>query len=166
MTAIAKDVGAQDVNLFTHSMGARVLSGALQDLYTDYCKKPPQMFNQAILAAADVDVDIFKGQVMPRVHGMAKHWTLYASSSDRALILSGLLHRSPRVGQTGKWLVVEPTFDTVDVSGIDTSWLGHTYYGDSDLIMRDIQGLLHPGVPRLATHAEGSTYWTFPKPAS
>jgi esterase/lipase superfamily enzyme len=66
--------------------------------------------NGAILAAADVDADIFRQQcgALPR---LAERTTLYVSAGDRAVKFSSRLHGHPRAGFIPPVLVEE---------GIDT----------------------------------------------
>ena len=77
------------------------------------------------------------------------------------------LHGYPRAGESGKNMVVVPGIDTIDVSEIDTSLLGHTYYGDNDTVITDIVQLLHESKPpnlrdRLReAMLNGNKYWVF-----
>ncbi len=49
-------------------------------------------------------------------------------------------------------MVVVPGVDTVDVSAVDTSLLGHNYYGDNSSVLADIFELLHDSKPADQRH--------------
>ncbi|MEZ6079827.1 MAG: hypothetical protein R3C56_30390 [Pirellulaceae bacterium] len=55
-----------------------------------------------------------------------------------ALIASKQVHGYPRAGESGANIVIVPGIETIDVSGIDLSLLGHSYYGDSEPMLRDL----------------------------
>ena len=73
--------------------------------------------------------------------------TLYASSHDEALKASKKLHEFPRAGEAGKSLLVVKGIDTIDVSTVDSSLLGHSYFGDNTSVISDIQPFAHAGLP-------------------
>ena len=72
----------------------------------------------------------------------------------------------PRAGESGDDLLVIPYVETIDVSGIDLSLLGHSYYGNSEFILRDLFGLVRDGLsasqrPTLIAQQKSSIpYWT------
>ena len=78
---------------------------------------------------------------------MAERVTLYASSNDEALRLSKKLHGYPRAGEAGRDIVILPGMDTVDCTAVDTSLLGHSYYGDSGSVLSDIVEVLEDAKP-------------------
>ena len=57
-------------------------------------------------------------------------------------MLSKQVHGYPRAGDTGDELVVIPGIETIDVSAIDTSLLGHNYYGDNATVISDMIDLV------------------------
>ena len=73
--------------------------------------------------------------------------TLYASSNDEALKISKEIHGYPRAGDSGRNLVVVPGMDTIDVSLVDTSLIGHFYYGSNNTVLSDLVDLLHESKP-------------------
>ena len=89
-------------------------------------------FNQVVLAAPDIDADVFRERIAPAIINQARQVTLYASSNDLALTASRTFNSGDlRAGDTSRGLVVTPGIETIDVSGVDTSLLGHSYYGDN-----------------------------------
>lgn len=139
---ITQRSGADTINLIAHSMGNRALTKALKEIEVTSTQHD-QRFNQVILAAPDIDADEFKQRIAPAIVSKARHITLYASSKDLALAASREFNSGdPRAGDAGAHLVVVPGIDTIDVSAGDSSLLGHSYYGDSTSVLRDIEFLL------------------------
>ena len=163
---IAERSQADTINLIAHSMGNRALTNALKEIEVS-ATEDEQLFNQVILAAPDIDADIFKQRIAPAIVHKARHITLYASSRDLALVASREFNSGdPRAGDAGQDLVVVPGIETIDVSAGDSSLLGHSYYGDSTSVLRDIELLLRnrPAEARefLAPVPHDSpSYWRF-----
>jgi esterase/lipase superfamily enzyme len=105
------------------------------------------MFNEVVLTAPDIDADVFKRDIAPRIVKTAKRVTLYASSNDEALALSKKLHGYPRAGDSGPGLIVLQDIDTIDVSAVDTSLIGHSYYGSNQTVLADLIDVLQESKP-------------------
>jgi esterase/lipase superfamily enzyme len=77
----ARQSGAENIFLIAHSMGNRVLTGALTELLQE---DPPirAQLKEIILAAPDIDADTFKRDIAPRILAPVRSATLYASSRD------------------------------------------------------------------------------------
>lgn len=133
--------GAQAVHLIAHSMGNRAFGAAVESLAKDL-QQNQKIFNEVILAAPDVDARVFKDEIAPKLTSMAQHVTLYASQNDKALLASRAVNGYPRAGDVGAGLVVLNGIDTIDVTQIDTSLLGHAYYGDNTKVISDIYALM------------------------
>lgn len=125
--------GAKDVYLIAHSMGSRGLTRALVSLVNN---KPEyrSRIREIILAAPDIDAAVFKRDIVPEFVSARLPVTLYASSRDNALMASKEVHGYARAGDSGRGLVVLPGLETIDASDLDTSLLGHSYYGESSVI--------------------------------
>ena len=163
---LASKSDADSINLIAHSMGNRAMATALRELAMEM-RAHEKLFHEVILAAPDVNAKVFKNDIAPRIITLADRITLYASSNDRALIASKKINGMPRAGESGDGLVVLPGIDTIDVTAIDSSLLGHSYYGSNVSIMADIYHVLKHGrmvhasrwlEPRLH---DGRTYWVF-----
>lgn len=137
MVAVARKSGAKSVHLIAHSMGNRALTSALMALAAEMKGEPP-LFREVVLTAPDIDADVFKRDIAPAITRTADRVTLYASSNDEALAISKRLHGYPRAGESGKALVVVDGVDTIDVSNVDTSLVGHSYYGSNDTVLADL----------------------------
>jgi esterase/lipase superfamily enzyme len=161
LSKIASKAGAQKIHLIAHSMGNRALTNALRSLAEKY-RKP--MFNQVILAAPDIDSDIFKRDILPSLTKVSDRVTLYASSNDKALKMSKEFHRYNRAGESGNRIVIAKGLDTVDATQVDTGFIGHSYFGDNRSIISDIYLLLTQELPpekrNLKKEIVGSeSYW-------
>jgi len=98
-----------------------------------------------VLAAPDIDSRVFQTQVLPHIQDNTQHCTLYASSRDRALMMSRYFHNYQRLGETEPQLIVASGMDTIDASMVDTSLLGHSYIGDVQSIVSDLHELVVVG---------------------
>jgi len=52
-----------------------------------------------------------------------------------------------RAGDSGENVVIVSGVDTVDVSDIDTSFIGHSYYGSNRTVLADLFELIHGSKP-------------------
>lgn len=166
LLSIVKESGAQSINLIAHSMGNRALTAALREIDLEV-KDQTKLFNQVILAAPDIDAEEFRTKIAPAMQRSARQFTLYASARDDALLASQFVHRGPRAGDAGNGLVVVPGIDTIDVTAIDSSPWGHSYYGSSDPVLNDLRALFSGAIPAkerawLTPAQNGDlTYWIF-----
>ncbi len=157
---------AKNIYLIAHSMGARALTGAVAELVTEM-PSVRKRFKEVLLAAPDIDAEVFKRDIAPKLVKAARNVTLYASADDRALQLSRAIHGEPRAGDAGNNLVVVRGIDTIDATGIDTSLFGHTYFAEVPTIITDMLALIRhgrrpkdrPGLQSVLA-SEGQ-YWAF-----
>jgi esterase/lipase superfamily enzyme len=158
--------GAQEIHLIAHSMGNDVLTRALKELGKDALGQSTCVFREVLLTAPDIDTELFQTQILPAFQSTRQRITLYASSNDKALNASFNLRGSPRAGLAGEHLLVVKGIETIDVSVLDTGFLGHSYYGDHPLVVGDMLQVLRdhlpPGERRLRQSAKnGLPYWEF-----
>lgn len=136
---------ADDIYLVAHSMGNRGLTKALIELMNEN----PELKNkitEIILAAPDIDAAVFKRDIAPKmVQKIQKPITLYVSSDDLALLASRKVHGNRRAGDAGKDLVIVKGIETIDASGVDTSFLSHSYFATTSTIIADILDLMKSG---------------------
>ena len=135
------------IHLIAHSMGNRPMTLALRELAW---KKDPSSANlhEIILAAPDIDLPVFN-QLAEAIHGAAKRMTLYASSNDRALWVSRLLHQGVRAGDSHPEVAIRDGIDSIDASDVDSSLLslGHSYFATKLSILTDISEVMRIGTP-------------------
>jgi len=136
-----------DVYLIAHSMGNRIVSKALR-ARVDKGKGIGKL-RELLLAAPDINADLFRTVIAPRLAAMqGTRVTVYASSSDLALRASRALHRFGRVGETNPGVFVYPRIDTIDASGASSviRAYGHSYIMDSQAVLKDIHGVIQQRV--------------------
>lgn len=162
----ADNSSATEIFVIAHSLGTNPTSNAIAQLVV---KRPDLVgrFREIVLAAADIDADMFKNDIAPHFIASQTPVTLYASSSDKALEASRKLNGNHRLGMAGDHLSVLAGVETIDATSIDTDFLAHSYYGDSRVLLTDIALLIkarmrarsRPGLaPKL--HNQGA-YWAF-----
>jgi esterase/lipase superfamily enzyme len=160
---------AEEVYLIAHSMGNRGLTKALLDLG----KTRPELtekIHEIILAAPDIDAALFKRTIAPQmVELIKKPITLYVSADDKALEASKAIHGRPRAGDAEYGIVTVDGMETVDATGIDASFLSHSYFAETNSIIQDMINLITAG-KRAAKRAElkkvttaDGTYWKIEK---
>lgn len=142
LEGVLKKTDAEDVYLIAHSMGNRALIQSMVDIL----QKNPKInkrIKEMILAAPDVDANVFKRDIAPALSaGLKKPITLYTSSNDIALLLSEQVNGAPRIGNANNSVVIYG-IENVDVSQVDSSFLGHSYYGENTSVISDIVCLIH-----------------------
>jgi esterase/lipase superfamily enzyme len=143
LNLIRNPMSVSPIVLIGHSMGARVLTYALRDLaLIRNGHWPPTrtpMFAHLILLEPDVNSDYFNENLV-RVRALCSHVTIYASSHDRALRVSELLHGFRREGEFSTAELAKD-IDVIDASAAKTDFIGHAY--DGPQLFDDIRQLLH-----------------------
>ena len=162
---LAHESGADSINVIAHSMGNRPMTAAMGQIRWRWDSELDPPFDRVVLAAPDVDADRFRRDLAPSLLEVANQVTLYASSDDQALVASKKVHGYPRAGESGTDIVVVPGVETIDVSGIDLSLLGHSYYGDNASMLQELYEVVRARLPaphraQLIPIGEGSSvYW-------
>ncbi len=139
---VSQRVQAERIHVIAHSMGADATCRAIAELGDQ-----GKIFDQIILAAPDIDRDVFRVQIAPRMIRAANRTTMYCSKNDWALLASNAFNDAPRAGDSRENVLVIKEVDTVDASGIDTDLLGHSYYGDCLPILNDVRQLVSLDLP-------------------
>jgi esterase/lipase superfamily enzyme len=162
MIDVAQKTGAERVHLVAHSMGNRVLTRALDRIAAARAGQPA-LFDEVVLAAADVGVDEFEA-TFPRILPTGERFTLYASQRDRALQISEQINAMRRVGDA-RQVVVREGLQTVDTTSASGGLLGHDDFAGSALAdFRAVMWLsLAPERRCVLETAEtgGGRYWAF-----
>ncbi len=160
---LAQKSGAEKIHIIAHSMGNRGLLRAMQRILAQVQAGSEISFGQVFLAAPDVDLDIFQ-ELAQAYQNLAERTTLYISAKDKALVTSGIIHDHPRVGFFPPITVVDG-IDTVEVSNIDLTFLGHGYFADARDLLHDMhQLLIHNTSPEQRfglrkKQENGQNYW-------
>jgi esterase/lipase superfamily enzyme len=171
---VVKETGAQSVSLIAHSMGNLPLLQVLRDLGPTL--PPGVRLNQIILAAPDVDRDVF-AYLATNIKQYGRGITLYASSNDRAMAaarrMAGGVPRAGDVPDDGP--IVVDGIDTIDVSETSTDYLSlnHSSYAEKSALLNDIGLLLQTGerppdrrIPILMRiQSPNGLFWRYPTTA-
>ena len=194
LTSLFDQTDAKRIHLIAHSMGNRALMQALDRLALQWDRdridnstlsggseshggnsihrllqrdKMP-IFGQIILAAPDISADEFRQRYAETLRKLSNQITLYASSRDRALMVSTSVHGHNRAGLAGDEICVVDGIDTIDVSHVDTSLIGHSYYGDNPALINDLRALIQLSQPTSKRQwlerveiAADKVYWKF-----
>lgn len=134
--------GSGRLHVIAHSMGNRYFLEAVDELLRTH---PDRDLGHIILGAPDVD----SNELAVRLERLAQHAqsiSLYASSNDRALLVSRRIHGAPRAGDSSEGAIRLDGLDTLDASDIVADMLGHSYFGDSPLVLGDLAALLRLGL--------------------
>jgi esterase/lipase superfamily enzyme len=168
---VVKETGAKSVSIIAHSMGNQPVMDVLRDMKSS--APPGVTISQVILAAPDVDADNFTN-LAQAIKGFAKGVTLYASSNDRALLVSRNFWGNYRAGDVpaGGPLVL-PGIDTIDVTDASTDAfaINHSGYAQNNKLLQDIGKLVLnglrppdlrlPNLKKVAT--DKGDYWRYVK---
>ena len=143
---VIKNKGNANIHILAHSMGTRALANALKDI--SYIYDTPQ-FKNVILAAPDIDAEVFESNLYPKIIKTTEKITIYTSSNDKALELSHSVHNGKRLGEGGENISVFKDIVTIDASGVDTSFigLGHSYFSQKEILVNDLRALVHKSLP-------------------
>jgi esterase/lipase superfamily enzyme len=143
MTDVATQAGARAVHIIAHSMGNRGVLRAISRIAANAEQLSRVRFEQIILAAPDIDLDLFR-QSCGAYARVSKRTTLYVCAKDRAIEASGWLHQFPRVGLTPP-ICVMSGIDTVNVTNVDLTILGHGYVAEAREVLHDMHDLITHG---------------------
>ncbi|MGK5040769.1 alpha/beta hydrolase [Janthinobacterium sp. GB1R12] len=128
---------AAQVYLVGHSMGNRGLARAVADLLAAQ-PQLAQRITEIILSAPDIDAAIFKHDIAPQLAHARNPVTLYASSQDLALAASKAVHGYPRAGDSGAGMLIVAGVETIDATGVDTSFMKHSYFAEKRSALSDM----------------------------
>jgi esterase/lipase superfamily enzyme len=165
LVRLATESGATRVHVIAHSMGNRGLLRALQRIMARATAAAGVHFGKVFLAAPDLDVRLFRelAALYPKV---SERTMLYVSAQDRALEASHWLYQFDRVGYARPVTIVDG-IDTVEVTGLDLSILGHGYFAQAHGVLYDMHQLLRENAnpdARLRMYTrqdpDGRRYWT------
>lgn len=157
---------AEHIYVIAHSMGNRAVTRAVSAYLSGHAEAAPR-FREIILTAPDIDSDVFRREIAPTLANFGAPITLYASSRDKALLASKKFHGYPRAGDAGNSLIVMSGVETIDASATDTSFLGHSYYGDTRSVLSDLYYLVREGkrppqrFSLQVVETDQGAYWVF-----
>ena len=151
LQALSRDRSVAEIDILAHSMGNWVTLEALRQMAVRDKRISPKI-KQVMLAAPDVDVDVFYRQIA-QIGPQRPPFVLFVARDDEALALSGRVWGN--VGRLGGIDPESEPFRTelkrqniipVDLQGIKSADpLGHSKFAESPQIVQLIGGLLAGG---------------------
>jgi esterase/lipase superfamily enzyme len=98
---IIREVGPERLWLLANSMGAEVVVSAFTLLHQEADLADPETeFEDVVLTAPDVSHGEFGRQFKDEIDALTRNLTVYVSSNDRALLMSRVLNRERRLGES------------------------------------------------------------------
>jgi esterase/lipase superfamily enzyme len=143
----------RDIYIVAHSMGNRIVTTALRNRVDR--KDDNGQIRALLLAAPDINADLFRSTIAPKLAAMqGTQTTIYAASSDLALRASKIVHGFKRVGETIGGIFIYPGIDTIDASRAANIIhdFGHSYLMDSSPVLTDIKSIV---LEKLAARERG-----------
>ena len=138
LTDFSKKSGAKRIHIIAHSMGNRALLEAVNRINRN---NPEIEFGQIILAAPDVDADVFE-ELSKAYTKVSEQTTLYISKKDKAVGMSKWLHSHSRAGFTPPVCLVEH-INTIEVEeNVNLLELGHGYFAGQTSLLNDMKKLI------------------------
>ena len=180
---IEREIKPERLWLIANSMGAQVVADAFHVLYREAEWADSEWeLEDVVLTAPDVDHEEFNRQFKAEISAMTRDLTVYVSSNDRALLMSRIVNRGRRLGESTVNTINPDQYDTaakvlqlvdpdseritlVDVTAVNRTRNFHNFSLETpeffdDLFLRLVNRntpLSRPG-HRIETPA-GSVYW-------
>ena len=98
---VVREVNPGRIWIVANSMGAEVVVHGFHELVkaVDFADTETEIEN-VVLTAPDVDREEFNTQFKQEIAALSKDLTVYVSSNDRALLMSRIIHRGRRLGES------------------------------------------------------------------
>ncbi|MGE3307220.1 MAG: alpha/beta hydrolase, partial [Rhizobiaceae bacterium] len=130
--------GAKHIDIVAHSMGTWVAVEALRQLAMTGDRDLGGRLGDVVLAAPDIDVDVFKSQ-MRRYGKPDRNFFVLVSRDDRALSASRLIAGNrPRLGDyAGDKEIADLGVSVVDLTGVEQGdSLRHAKFAENPVLVR------------------------------
>lgn len=154
LTTAASDPAIGNITVFGHSMGGWLVAEALRQLRLTGQDKVINRLDGVVLAAPDIDIDVFHRQIQI-IGALQPPMTLLVSPDDRALKLSERLARSRgRVGTTDvndprvQALAKANSIQMIDISNLEA--LDKTNHNRFVALVKVLPGMPNARFPSLA----------------
>ncbi len=98
---VVNDVQPERIWLIANSMGGQVVADAFHVLYRESALADAEAeIEDVVLTAPDVSKEEFNQQFKKEIQALTQNLTVYVSSNDRALLVSRLINRGVRRGES------------------------------------------------------------------
>ena len=158
---------AENIHLIAHSMGNRALTRVLTEAGSYLNSDQLSIIKKIILTAPDIDAEIFKRDIVPKIQEYNSDITLYVSSKDKALEASKKIKGYNRAGDSEEGIVLAEGLETIDASEVSTGFLAHSYFSEEETVLDDIRQLMikgltaqsRTGLEKVVEESSGMSYW-------
>ena len=96
---ISREVQPESLWLIANSLGGQVVVKAFDELYERQDQSAVRL-EDVVLTAPDIDREAFDARFRDRIAALTDNLTVYVSSNDRALVMSRLINRAARGGES------------------------------------------------------------------
>jgi esterase/lipase superfamily enzyme len=160
---LAKRLETNRIHLIAHSMGNRILAEVLRRISAER-KLPGHKYREVVLAAPDVDQEVFRKDRATEIAKISDRVTLYFTEADWALWLSQVIHDGARLGNAAEGLLGLASLDNVEVTAVEHSGVRHGYIYSNRIVIGDLYALLRQSlkpVDRFGVHLkeQGKLHW-------
>lgn len=145
----------RNIHLMVHSMGNRVLKHVMIELERRGDNVIPELFNNILLMAADIEFEIFEpGEAYYNLIKLGQRIHVYFHQKDVVLDISKFTKNfNNRLGRYGRRQIDPALGDIIDArvtgtrddprSGLQSNALNHWYYYTSTEVVNDVIGVLN-----------------------
>lgn len=133
LTFISREIRPEHLWIFANSLGSQVVVKALHHLNQDPAFADGDFkIDEVVLTAPDVSKGDFNDRFKQDLKALARHTTIYVSSNDRALLLSRLVNRERRLGESSL------NVDTAELLSRAEDWMGMVEAGSDQVVLVDV----------------------------
>ena len=143
LAAVLQDEFGAKLNVVAHSMGTLVMLEALRSYRDRYADKGLDRLGALVLAAPDVDVDVFKAAI-GRLGAWRNKITVITATNDRALDLSRRLAGGERAGALPPAALDGLGVKVVDATDFATGFIRHDVF----VANADVRAVIRRAVER------------------
>ncbi len=98
---VVRDIRPEKIWIIANSMGGEVVVNSFSQLYQDSFFADSEFeFEDVVLTAPDISQEEFNDRFKHEIAALTKNLTVYVSSNDRALVMSRLINRVTRGGES------------------------------------------------------------------
>jgi esterase/lipase superfamily enzyme len=136
--------GPGRINIVAHSMGAMLVIESLRQAYAKHGERLADRIGAIILAAPDLDIDVFSSS-LAKMRSLAARITVLTSNDDRALAVVTSLSGGPRVGGMQKTKLQAQGLKVIDTSGSGWGIINHDLFLSNSGVQKVIASAIEAG---------------------
>ena len=136
---LIKHPAVNNIHVVAHSMGTMLTVEALRQLHSRMGEAAALKLGAIVLAAPDIDIDVFSSSVR-RIGALAQRITVLTAANDRALgIVNKLAGGVARVGTAEKEQLEALGLRVVDASQFSGSGINHDLFLSNDQVRQQVR---------------------------